>query len=181
MEIKSIIHKLLTATPNELGDVIDKINSDTFAENVWSVAKVKIDYAILIERIDKEIAECRTFLMFGNETMKYHDCDNKEVFTFDIRQALTNLQIAKDVLSNPPIIPNPDMIDVNSINWNGRDIFTAEEAKALLGVSDSTYKRWVNDGWLSETQMEGSNKRWVLKEELLAFMKNEKIFKKSWR
>ena len=26
MEIKSIIHKLLTATPNELGDVIDKIN-----------------------------------------------------------------------------------------------------------------------------------------------------------
>lgn len=181
MEIKSIIHKLLTAPHSELADVVDKINSETFAENVWSVAKVKVDYAVLIERIDKEIAECRTYLMFGNETMKYHDCDDRKVFTFDIRQALTNLQIAKDVFSNPPIIPNPDMIDVNSINWYGRQIFTAEEAMAILNVSNSTYRRWVNDGWLSETQMDGSNKRWVLKETILNFMKNEKIFKKSWR
>ena len=181
MEIKRIIYQLLTVTPSELGDVIDKINSETFAENVWNVVKVKVDYAILIEHIEKEIAECKTYLLFGNETMKYTDCDNNEVFTFNVRQALTNLQIAKDTFANPLIISNPDMIDVNTINWNGRDIFTAEEAKAILNVSDSTYKRWVNDGWLSETQMDGSNKRWVLKDEILAFMKNEKIFKPSWR
>ena len=181
MEIKSIIHKLLTAPQSELADVVDKINSETFAENVWSVAKVKIDYAVLIERLKKEIAECNTYLLFGNETMKYTDCDNNEVFTFNVRQALTNLQIAKDVFSNPPIITNPDMIDVNSINWYGREIFTAEETMAILNVSNTTYRRWVNDGWLSETQMDGSNKRWVLKETILNFMNNKKIFKPSWK
>ena len=113
--------------------------------------------------------------------MDYVDCLTGEECTFNVRQVIGNLIISKEFFANPPVLTNPKEIDVNSINWNNREIFTADEAMAILNIGETTYKRWVNDGWLSESQMTGSNKRWVLKENIINFIKNSKIYKESWK
>lgn len=179
-QVSVLIRRIEKATPKELGVILDAVNGEVYSENDWNTYSVKSSYVSLLAAIESEVEQYKLLLLYGNETVEcVYGSGREEVF--NVRQTLGNLELAHEYFQNPPVLQNPSSIDANAINWNGRDIFTAEEAKALLGVSDSTYKRWVNDGWLSETQMEGSNKRWVLKDELLAFMKNEKIFKKSWR
>lgn len=51
----------------------------------------------------------------------------------------------------------------------------------ILNLGETTYKRWVNDGWLSETQMMGSNKRYVQKKDIIDFLNNPKIRKEAWK
>ena len=73
---------------------------------------------------------------------------------------------------------------VSDRDWNNREIFTAEETMVILSLGETTYKRWVNDGWLSETQMMGSNKRYVQKKDIIDFLKiyNVKpVFDKSYK
>ena len=66
-------------------------------------------------------------------------------------------------------------IDKSKIDWS-KPVYTAEEVKTLLGVSDTTFRRWLNGGWIPYTQMDGSDKKFIQKEHLLAFLNNEKIF-----
>lgn len=113
--------------------------------------------------------------------MDYKDCLTKEMLTFNVRQALGNLNIAKEYFQNPPVLQNPSSIDVNAINWNGRDIFFPEEVQSILNIGTTTYKRWVDGGWLSETQVEVSNKRYVQKKDIIDFINNPKIRKDAWR
>ena len=169
------------ATPKELGEILDSTNREVYCENDWNAIAVKATYASLLSVIDTEIGNFNTYLSFGNEIMNYEDCSTGERLTFNVRQVLSNLTLAKEFLSNPPVQTNPKDIDVNSINWNGREIFFPEEVQSILKIGATTYKRWVDDGWLSETQMEGSNKRYVQKEDIIAFLNNEKIRKEAWR
>lgn len=179
--IATLVLKIEAAIPKELGKVLEALNREFHSENDWNSISVKAAYINLLSAIDTEIGNFSTYLAFGNDTMDYEDCSTGEQLTFNVRQALGNLNIAKEYFQNPPVLTNPKSIDVNSINWNNREVFTADEAMAILNVGESTYKRWVNDGWLSETQMTGSNKRWVLKENIIKFIKNPKIYKESWK
>ena len=179
--IATLVLKIEAASPKELGEVLEALNREVHSENDWNSISVKAAYINLLSAIDTEIGNFSTYLAFGNDTMDYEDCSTGEQLTFNVRQALGNLNIAKDYFQNPPVLANPKSIDVNSINWNNREVFTADEAMSILNVGETTYKRWVNDGWLSETQMIGSNKRWVLKENIIKLIKNPKIYKESWK
>ena len=180
-QVKTLLLKIELASPKELGGILESVNRSVHSENDWNAISVKATYISLLSTIDVELGNFNTYLSFGNETMDYMDCATGEEHTFNVRQALGNLTIAKEFFTNPPVLVNPKDVDVNSINWNNREIFTADEAMAILNIGETTYKRWVNDGWLSETQMEGSNKRWVLKENIINFIKNSKIYKESWK
>ena len=79
------------------------------------------------------------------------------------------------------LLRNNTKLDVNAINWNGREIFFPKEVQAILNIGESSYRRWVDDGWLSETQMLGSNKRYIQKKDIVAFINNPKIRKEAWR
>lgn len=117
------------------------------------------------------------YLDFGNETMDVHDCQTGEQRVLNVRQALTNLKISKDFFENPPVVDNPNSegVTVQAISWD-KPVYTADEIKALLKVSDSTFRRWMSGGWISYTQMDGSDKKFIKKEDLLAFLNNPKIF-----
>lgn len=179
--IATLIRKIEIAAPKELGEVVEAVNREVYSENDWNPISVKATYVNLLSTIDVEIGNFTTYLAFGNETMDYEDCLTKEMLTFNVRQALGNLNIAKDYFQNPPVLKNPSSIDVNTINWNGREIFFPEEVQAILNIGTTTYKRWVDGGWLSETQVEGSNKRYVQKKDIIDFINNPKIYKESWK
>ena len=179
--ITTLVHKIEAATPKELGEVLEALNREVHSENDWNSISVKAAYINLLSAIDTEIGNFSTYLAFGNDTMEYEDCSTGEQLTFNVRQALGNLNIAKEYFQNPPVLTNPKSIDVNSINWNNREVFTADEAMAILNIGTTTYKRWVDGGWLSETQVEGSNKRYVQKKDIIDFINNPKIRKDAWR
>lgn len=180
-QAKTLLLKIELASPKELGGILESVNRSVHSENDWNAISVKATYISLLSTIDEELGNFNTYLSFGNETMDYMDCATGEEHTFNVRQALGNLTIAKEFFTNPPVLANPKDVDVNSINWNNREIFTAEETMVILNLGETTYKRWVNDGWLSETQMMGSNKRYVQKKDIIDFLNNPKIRKEAWK
>jgi hypothetical protein len=130
--------------------------------------------------IESEVEQYKLLLLYGNETVEcVYGSGREEVF--NVRQTLGNLELAHEYFQNPPVLQNPSSIDVNAINWNGREIFFPEEVQAILNIGTTTYKRWVDGGWLSETQVEGSNKRYVQKKDIIDFINNPKIRKEAWR
>ena len=179
--ITTLVLKIEAATPKELGEVLDALNREVHSENGWNSISVKAAYVNLLSAVDAEIGNFSSFLAFGNEFMDYEDCSTGEQLTFNVRQALGKLNIAKEYFQNPPVLQNPSSIDVNAINWNGREIFFPEEVQSILNIAATTYKRWVDSGWLSETQVEGSNKRYVQKKDIIDFINNPKIRKDAWR
>ena len=180
-QVKALMLKIKLASPKELGNILESVNRSVFSENDWNTFSAKATYVSLLSAIDVELANFNTYLSFGNETMDYVDCLTGDEYTFNVRQVIGNLIISKEFFANPPVLTNPKEIDVNSINWNNREIFTADEAMAILNIGETTYKRWVNDGWLSETQMTGSNKRYVQKKDIIDFLNNPKIRKEAWK
>ena len=180
-KLDELIRKIEFAAPKELGIVVESINRAVYLENDWNSVSVKSAYINLLSAIDAEIGNFSTYLAFGNEFMDYEDCSTGEQLTFNVRQALGNLNIAKEYFQNPPMLQNPSSIDVNAINWNGREIFFPEEVQVILNIGNTTYRRWIDSGWLSETQVEGSNKRYVQKKDIIDFINNPKIRKDAWR
>lgn len=100
-------------------------------------------------------------------------------YVYDTMQAITNLKIAYDFFSNPPIVENPNSeclkLDAEDIDW-GKPVYTADEVKTLLHISDNTFRKWVNGGWIAYSQMDGSDKKFIRREHLLEFLNNPKIF-----
>ena len=66
-------------------------------------------------------------------------------------------------------------IDMSKIDWS-KPVYTADEVKKLLDMSDSTFRRRLNEGWISYTQLPGSDKKYIQREHLQAFLNNLKIF-----
>ena len=180
-QISVIIRNIEKSTTKELGGILDSVNREVYSENDWNVISVKSGYVTLLAGIESEIEQYNLLLSFGNEVINYNDCSMGSTDTLNTRQVLGNLKIAQEYFQNPPILTDPKNIDVNSINWNGRDIFFPEEVQSILNIGTSTYKRWVDGGWLSETQVEGSNKRYVQKKDIIDFINNKAIYKESWR
>lgn len=104
MNNRDIINILLVATPTELAELLDNINLDTFTKNKWRLVAVKASYASIIAAIDGELSNCNTYLSYGNLTMDYMDCKTGESFSYDLKQATTNLILAKEFFQNPPIL-----------------------------------------------------------------------------
>ena len=104
MDNKNIINRLLVATPKELGVLIDGVNRETFAKNDWNLFAVKAAYSSLISNVDAELANCSTYLSFGNELMEVVNCTTGESMRFNVRQAITNLTIAKEAFLNPQVL-----------------------------------------------------------------------------
>ena len=65
-------------------------------------------------------------------------------------------------------------VDVSKIDWS-KPVYTADEVKKLLGVSDTTFRRWMNAGWITYSQMDGSDKRFIQREHLMEFLNNPKV------
>ena len=64
--------------------------------------------------------------------------------------------------------------DVEKTDWN-KPVYTSDEVKELLGLSDSTFNRWLNKGWIAYSQVAGSDKKFIQREDLLAFLNNPQI------
>ena len=178
-QAKIITKRIQYASAGELGQILEAVNRQAFQENDWNVYSVKAAYSDVISRIVFAWSQCNQYLEYGNERMEEYDCMTGVQSVLDVRQALTNLKIAKEFFENPPLVENPNKegqsIDISKIDWS-KPVFTATEVKTLLGISDSTLSRWLTGGWLSYTQVHGSDKRFIQAEHLRAFLNNDKIF-----
>lgn len=104
-----IIDMLVLATPMELGVLVDRINRKVFSESNSNDIAVRATYAPLIEAIDMAIAENTQYLSFGHENMK--SCKSDGSYVYNVRQAIANLKVAKEVFSNPTK-PSQEQVDV---------------------------------------------------------------------
>lgn len=178
-DAKTIVKRIEQASASELGQILEAVNRQAFQEMDWNIYSVRAAYTDVISRIIYAWNQCNQYLEYGNERMEEYDCVTGEQSVLDVRQALSNLKIAKDFFENPPVVENPNKeglsVDVSTIDWS-KPVFTAAEVKTLLGVSDSTLSRWLTGGWISYSQVHGSDKRFIQAEHLKAFLNNEKIF-----
>lgn len=175
----SIVKQIKLACPKELGTFLETLNRTAHMENDWNTISVKASYAKLKKDIEVEMQQVDMLLAYGNEMSDVRECATGKEYTQDNRQALANLQIALDFLNNPPVVENPNSggasINVESIDWN-KPVLTAEEVRKLLNIGENTFRKWVNGGWISYTQMDGSDKKYIETENLKAFLRNPKIF-----
>ena len=104
-----IISMIVVATPLELGTLVDRINREVFSENNYNDIAARATYAPLIEAIDMAIAENTQYLSFGHENMKI--CESGGSYVYNVRQAIANLKVAKEVFSNPTK-PSQEQADV---------------------------------------------------------------------
>lgn len=118
-----IISMIVVATPLELGALVDRINRKVFSESNYNDIAVRATYAPLIEAIDRAIAENTQYLSFGHENME--SCESGGSYVYNVRQAIANLKVAKEVFSNPPL-PSQEQVDV------------AEQEKVEISTSNST-------------------------------------------
>lgn len=105
MNIKSIVYQILVASPKELGVLVDEVNKKVYANNDYNPISVKASYSTLLEWIDSYIAENNQYLAYGNEIMELSDTG--VCFTYNVRQALSNLKIVREAFSNPIVITPP--------------------------------------------------------------------------
>ena len=176
---KDIIRDITCASAKELSDFLEELNRETYQDNDWKEIAVRASYVNILEAIELEWGNVKLSYELGNLSMDVKDCRTGECYSYSILQAKMNLELAYKFLKNPPVVENPNSeginIDVNSIDWN-KPIYTSEEVGMLLGVSESTFRKWINGGWISYTQMNGSDKKFIQKEHLLAFLNNPRIF-----
>lgn len=104
-----IISMIVVATPLKLGVLVDRINRKVFSESNSNDIAVRATYAPLIEAIDMAIAENTQYLSFGHENMK--SCKSDGSYVYNVRQAIANLKVAKEVFSNPTK-PSQEQVDV---------------------------------------------------------------------
>lgn len=179
MEKDSFLRQIETAQPKELSDYLNKLNRDNFLNNDWSIIAVKAAYSELVNILNDGLAQCKQFLEYGNEKMKVHDCLTGEDWSFSVRQAISNIEITLEFLKNPPIVDNPITeeieVDDDKIDWS-KPLFTPEEVRALLKVSENTLRKWMDEGWMSYTRMPGSPKTYISRDDLQDFLKNPLIY-----
>lgn len=176
--VSKIIYRIQFASPHELEYVLEDINRESFQENGWDVLSVHTFYSTVLQGIEDALSQCRKCLDLGKDEMRVADSHRPEVQrVLEVRPAIPKLQMARDFFQNPPLVENPNEggFSVPAIDWS-KPVYTVDEVKALLGVSDSTFRRWLTGGWISYTQMDGSDKKFIQKEHLLAFLNNKKIF-----
>lgn len=101
-QLGTLVRKIELASPKELGGIVEFVNREVYSENDWNAIVVKASYVSLLNAIDEEIRNFALYLSYGNVTMDYEDCETGEQCTFDVRQALGNLNIAKEYFQNPP-------------------------------------------------------------------------------
>lgn len=175
--VSAIISRILSASPNELEGVLDSINREVFQNSDWDFLSVKTSYSTILEEIADALSRYERCLHLGKGE-EVLDVRSSVQRIAEARSAKLKLQRAESFFRNPPVLENPNpggRLSIPVIDWN-KPVYTADEVKALLGVSDSTFRRWLTGGWISYTQMDGSDKKFIQKEHLLAFLNNVKIF-----
>lgn len=156
MKNRDIINKLLVATPIELAELLDNINLGTFAKNKWRLIAIRASYASLIAIINDEISNCNTYLSYGNLTMDYMDCTTGESFSYDLKQAITNLNLAKEYFQNPPILekstevveqplitPKEEIVKTNEISATDQNLIKGVKGLAKFLGCGITYAQAV--------------------------------------
>ena len=174
---RDIVTQIMYSPAKELGPLLDSINRTAFTDNNWDAISVKASYSDILEEINFQMELCAQFIYYDNKVMSEETPSGE--LTCNPRQAFDNLNIAKEFFIAPPTVENPNKeglsAPIDEIDWS-KPVFTADEVKKLLGVSGSTLRRWINGGWISYSQMEGSDKKYIQAEHLKAFFNNPKIF-----
>ena len=174
MDNKLFIRKVLTASPKELSSVLQQHQEETLKENGGDVIAVKAIYNLLIQDIDSKRKECQICINFGNYTpFEWDEKEHKE-YRYDVYQGIANLDTAREFLNNNPATQEIK-VDVDKIDWS-KPVFTADEVRTMLNVSPNTLRKWIDDGWMAHTRMDGSNKVLISREDLKDFLNNNKIY-----
>ena len=124
MNIKSIVYQILVASPKELGALVDEVNKKVYADNDYNTISVRASYSTLLEWIDSYIAENNQYLAYGNEIMEL--ADKGVCFTYNVRQALSNLKIVREAFSNPIVIAPPVQEQTDAIVADSKPEFVEE-------------------------------------------------------
>ena len=166
--ISTIIDAIKNAEPNELGKLLNKINQNTFIENEWNEALVNAFYNEVISAINISMLG-----FIKNINGNKHS---------DKAKMQANLKSAKDYFSNAPILTNPNEENLSSevlrsILCNSyKPVYTFDEVKEMFNISSSTLNRWLKDGWIAYTQMDGGKKKFIKHEDLMDFLNDPRIF-----
>ena len=178
MDTKAILKQIYLASPKELSDVLTKMNEDCFRENEWCDIAVKAEYRLFLVDINQAINECQMMLNFRNYNPFVWDNETHEEWRYDTQQALANLGVAKEFLSNPPIPENQSKSKNNqrieNIDWN-KPVFTLKELCTAFNVCENTMRKWMDAGWFGQIRMDGSAP-FVSKEDLEKFLHNDTIY-----
>ena len=124
MNIKSIVYQILVASPKELGVLVDEVNKEVYADNDYNPISVKASYSTLLEWIDRYIADNNQCLAYGNEIMEL--ADTGVCFTYNVRQALSNLKIVREAFINPVVIAPPVQEQTDAIVADSKPEFVEE-------------------------------------------------------
>ena len=124
MNIKSIVYQILVASPKELGVLVDEVNKKVYADNDYNTISVKATYSTLLEWIDSYIAENNQYLAYGNEIMEL--ADTGVCFTYNVRQAISNLKIVREAFINPAVIAPPVQEHTDAIVADSKPEFVEE-------------------------------------------------------
>lgn len=134
MNIKSIVYQILVASPKELGVLVDEVNKKVYADNDYNTISVKATYSTLLEWIDSYIAENNQYLAYGNEIMEL--ADTGVCFTYNVRQALSNLKIVREAFSNPIVITPPVQELTNAIVAESKPELETKEQHPTTPISN---------------------------------------------
>lgn len=135
MNIKSIVYQILVASPKELGVLVDEVNREVYADNDYNPISVKASYSTLLEWIDRYIADNNQYLAYGNEIMEL--ADTGVCFTYNVRQALSNLKIVREAFINPIVIAPPVQEQTDAIVADTKPE-SAEEVKEYLQTTPTS-------------------------------------------
>ncbi len=135
MNIKSIVYQILVASPKELGVLVDEVNREVYADNDYNPISVKASYSTLLEWIDRYIADNNQCLAYGNEVMEFEDVG--VCFSYNVRQALSNLKIVREAFTNPIVITPPVQEQTDAIVADTKPE-SAEEVKEYLQTTPTS-------------------------------------------
>ncbi len=173
--IKDFIKSIIYATPKELSEILGEVNRRTFQDSEGDERAVRAYNGTIKVDLQKDYEIFATAEKYPKPTPSFW---NGEMYLVSM-QGKANLEIAYNFVCNPPVVENPNKdglkVDVEAITLD-KPVYTTEEVRTLLGVGESTFRKWINGGWISYTQMNGSDKKFIQKEHLLEFLNNPKIF-----
>ncbi len=174
METKSFLKKVYTASsPVELSEILQQYNKECFKEYNWDIVAVKAFYRSLLDDIEDARKRCQIVLNFKTREPFEWDNEKHEAWNYDAKQAIRNLDIVQEFIMNPPVLENPKevdiKVDVSAIDWS-KPVYTPQEVKTLLNISDNTLRKWAEDKrWITFTKVDGS-KVFYTRESIIEFL-----------
>lgn len=169
-----LVTEIKLASPEDLSKILRKHTSELNRLHKKDEVAIKAEVKKLSNNLVSQLLRYQEMLSYGNLTVEEFYNDTQKTIVFSTENVITNIKIALEYFSTTTTVVQEEP----KIDWN-KPVFQIEEVEQLLGVCRNTFKKYMDNGYLTYSGI--GDKKWVTKENLYTFLSRPDIECKAFK